>query len=124
MADSNQDSERLRVESDPTPILESMRSASFRALYSNFFKYRMSPNDVALTFCNLTDVAEPPARLVSVDEVQVVMSYSQAKVVSEYLALIVSNYEREFGSIRSFGPAPADAELQPMMSFLRSLGSH
>lgn len=105
----------IPVETDP----------GYQVIYSNFFKYRISPNDVSITFSTISDVRGGTGAPTISDRVQIILPYGQVKSLMEYLSLIVSAYEREVAHINTPGHGlPNDAEIHAMIARLKALGTH
>jgi len=109
----------------PNPPIEKRKSPNFRVVYSNEFRYRVSPNDIGLIFANLADTGDAERTMVSTDEVLVQMAIGQAKALAEYLTMIVSRFERTIGPVRAIGKAPpSEGELDSMFRILENIGLH
>ena len=97
----------------------------YRSVYSNLFRYRISPTDFAITFSMTVDQGGIVGQSTAVlDKVQVTMVLGQAKALAEYLSLIIQRYEREIGPISAPGPSPNPGEFDNMFAMLRTIGSH
>jgi Protein of unknown function (DUF3467) len=108
-----------------SPEVITRKSPHFRAVYSNQFRYRVSPTDVSLVFLSAADTGEQPVPWTLTEEVIVLMSLGQAKALSEYLTMIVNRYERELGPILALGKSPpTEQELDRMFSILKGIGVH
>lgn len=123
-ADSNMDDETDSPAS-AEPALPRRRSPEFRVVYSNEFRYRVTPNDLSLIFANISDSAEGDKTIMTTDEVLVQMSLGQAKALAEYLTMIVARFQRDIGPIRAVGKTPpSEAELDGMFQILANIGLH
>jgi hypothetical protein len=96
----------------------------YQVVYSNFFRYRVGPHDIALTFSTAADPGGGVGPVVITDRVQIVMAHGQAKSLMEYLSLIVRLYEKEVAPIRVPGTAPQETEVINQITNLRDLGTH
>jgi len=113
------------VSSQSLAVSDRRKSAGFRVVYSNEFRYRVTLTDIGLVFGNQADIGEGARTFVTTDEVLVQMPLGQAKALAEYLALIVARYERTLGPIKAAAAAPpSDAELDSMFGLLENVGLH
>ena len=104
---------------------ERRKSADFRIVYSNEFRYRVTLTDIGLVFCNQADSGEGARTFTTTEEVLVQMPLGQAKALAEYLTLIVARYERTLGPISAAGKSPpSDIELDAMFGLLENVGMH
>ncbi len=117
--------ETTKSTDNPPAQIARRKSPEFRVVYSNEFRYRVTPNDVGLIFANMADIGEGERTIVSTDEVLVQMSLGQAKALAEYLTMIVRRFERDIGPVRALGKlAPTESELDTMFNILESAGLH
>ena len=72
----------------------------YRLLYSNAFRFRVSPSDVAITFSVVTDHPMDPAQVALRDEAVVFMTLSHAKAFLSNLSDLLSAIEDKFGDIK------------------------
>jgi hypothetical protein len=107
------------------PQITRRKSPDFRVIYSNEFRYRVTPNDIGLVFSNMADIGEGDKTIVMTEEVLIQMSLGQAKALAEYLTMIVARFERTIGPVRALGKAaPNEAELDTMFKILENIGLH
>lgn len=75
--------------------IEIERSLEYRTIYSNLFRYRLTPNDVSITFQLLTDrPGLPMLKLKVVEEAEVTMSHNQIKSFLLHLFKLMSALRR------------------------------
>ncbi len=109
----------------PAVAFERTRSANFRVIYSNDFRYRVTLTDIGLVFGNVADTGDGARTFVTTEEILVQMPLGQAKALAEYLALIVARYERTLGPIGAAAKTPpSDEELDSMFGMLEKIGIH
>jgi hypothetical protein len=99
-------------------------SPEYQVIYSNFFRYRLAPYDIALTFSTIADPGGGVGPATLTDRVQIVMAYGQIKSLMEYLSLIVRTYERDVATINTPGSAPQESEVMNQIATLQALGMH
>lgn len=89
------------------------RVPDYRRVFSNHFFIRFAPGDTSITFSQLID--EPPgASLQNViqEHVNIIMSWTQLKMLGEYISATVQEMEREVGPITTIGPSIEQLEEQ------------
>jgi len=100
-------------------------SPGYSVVYASTFRYRASFYDISLTFSTVSDPRGGLGPAIITDGTQVIMGYSQAKSLMEYLRLIIERFERDIGPIKAIGHGPpTDKELDTGMFDLLSAGSH
>lgn len=100
------------------------RSSEFRRIYSNIFRYKMTPSDVSIIFQFFTDNQQGPqgqTNVVVIEEAEIVMSHSQAKSFVLHLRKLIEAFEQEFGAIKSIG-GPSDQVIQTMINGIKNVG--
>lgn len=75
------------------------RSAQYRIIYSNIFKSRIGPNDLALVFGILSDATGAPVANVWQEEATIVMAWPQVKILAKFLSEVVEAAEGQLGPI-------------------------
>jgi hypothetical protein len=73
------------------------RSASFRVIYANSFRFRVSNNDVIVTLS--VDTVGPDNEPLHMDEAQVAFTSTTAKLFLEALRMTITRHEERHGVI-------------------------
>jgi hypothetical protein len=98
------------------------RSLDYRRIYTNLFRYKITPNDISITFQSITDdPAFPAATLRVIEEAEITMSHNQTKSLVAHLSKLIAAFEREFGPIKTTG-APTDEVVEAMITAVKNLG--
>jgi len=106
----------------PSQTVEIERSSDYRKIYTNLFRFRITPNDISIIFQAIADTPGiPVAPLKVTEEAEIIMSHSQTKSVVIHLSKLIAAFEREFGPIKTT-PAPTDDAVNSMVGSVKSLG--
>ena len=95
--------EPIMAEQEAVPQLRTERSPDYRRLFSNHFFLRFAPGDANITFSQLIDVPGSTSQDVIQEQVNITMSWTQLKMLGEYISSTVQAMEREVGPITSMG---------------------
>ena len=79
------------------PSVTMTQSGAYRLVYSNVFRYKIGPGDLNLTFSTVSD--SPLGGNTVEDQISVVLSWPQLKMLTHVLNQIVSGIEAETDSV-------------------------
>ncbi len=92
---------KIYAKSEVTKV--TTRSPHFRLVYSHSSRARLSNVDLQLTFSAFVDrpLEDGTLEMVNEDQIGVIMSLHQAKMLSKSLTQAIQEYEKKFGTILS-----------------------
>jgi hypothetical protein len=97
------------------------RSAEYRTIYSNVFRPRIGNGDVTLIFSKLDHAPSLAANAnVLEEQVEIVMAWSQLKMLTLTLNSIVNALEQEVGEVKI--PTSFKIDLENQRAVIRTLG--
>ena len=84
----------------PPQQVSTVRSPLYRTIYTNTFRYRITPADFSITLQLVSDT--PGSLFVNLvtEEAEIVMSHTVVKNLLLHLTKVIAAFEKEFGSIK------------------------
>ena len=79
------------------------RHPDYRRFFSNSFLFRFSAGDGNITFSELTEAPGAPLQNIIQEQANITMSWSQLKMLGEYITIAVQEMENELGPIINVG---------------------
>lgn len=102
--------------------IEIERSSDYRKIYTNLFRYRITPSDISVTFQAIVDKPGFPIATLKVsEEAEITMSHGQTKNLVIHLSKLIAAFEKEFGPIKTTA-GPTDDAINSMIVSLKTLG--
>ena len=99
-------------EHDAAPQSRTDRAPEFRRIFSNHFFIRFAPGDTNITFSQLIDVSGSSEQNVIQEQVNIVLSWTQLKMLGEYVSSAVQAMERDGGPIITTGLSVEELQKQ------------
>ena len=88
------------------------RIPDYRRIFSNHFFIRFAPGDTSITFSQLIDTPGSSVQNIIQEHVNITMSWTQLKMLGEYISATVQEMERDVGPITTIGPSVEQIEKQ------------
>jgi hypothetical protein len=111
------------VSDDRSEALENLtwgRSALYRVIYCHLFRTRLSPGDITLTVGTVTDQRPGETNLMIEDQIAIVLSWAEMKMLAQHLSVLVATIEQDIGPISI--PHLFSPSVEAQLPIVRSLG--